>query len=764
MWRPLISLLGARKSRRANRRSTKPHRFSGRRPAALAAERLEARWYLSGDPIVQVNTNGYGSFQIELFPADAPQTVANFLNYVDSGKYNNLVVSRSIPGFIIQAGGITSPTANYSSNSQFVPVAQNGNIPLEYKLPNTQGTIAMARQNGNANSGSDEWFINLVDNSTTLGQNSNPPSGQDGFGYTAFGQVIGNGMQVVNSIAAVPTKNEGAVTTGSSSSTDLQNLPVTANNQLVQITSMTLLDGVYGTVFSDTNANGAQDSGEKGIAGRTVFIDVDGTGKLNSNPSATTDANGNYVIPAVPAGTYPVREVLPNGLVASTPLQTVTFATGTPAAAVNLGEAIPSISGTVFADLNANGKQDTGEPGVADRTVFLNVDGTGQLNKNPSTTTDASGNFSFLGLTPGTYKVMEVSPSGVSVSTNTQSIVVTAGQTATANIGEVSSISGMVFNDLNANGKFDAGEPGLAGVTVFLNNDNSGQLNNNPSTTTDADGRFYFGGLASGSYTVMQVLAANHGLTQTTTAAAVTVGSGAPPNVTIGDVLTSPLVPLPVGVNTQTPPSNANAAYIDDLYFTLLGRHAQSSELTYWGQQMSGGASRATVAQDIWDSTEHRNLQVDQYYHTYLNRAPEAGGLSFWVNRFATQGLTERQAVYFFTISPEYQADHKSDTDFVTALYQDVLLRTPSASDLSSWQTAMSGGQTHYQVASAFTGGQEAATRIIDAFYFNFLHRLPDSGAQNLISGLVAGKTTSESAGVGILASDEYFALAGAGG
>ncbi|HEX7378097.1 MAG TPA: SdrD B-like domain-containing protein, partial [Pirellulales bacterium] len=760
MWRPLFSLFEARKTQRTARRRANPHRFSGRRRSAFAAERLEARWYLSGDPIVQVNTNGYGSFQIELSPADAPQTVANFLSYVNSGSYNNLVVSRSIASFIVQAGGITSPTATYTSNSQFVPVTQIGNIPLEYKLPNTLGTIAMARQSGKANSGSDEWFINLADNSTTLGQNSNPPTNQDGFGYTVFGQVIGNGMQVVNSIAAVPTKNEGSVSTSTTSSTDLENMPLGPNNQLVQITSMTLLDGVYGTVFTDTNANGTQDSGEPGVAGRTVFVDVDGSGQPDSNnPSAVTDASGNYYIAAVPAGSYPVKEVLPSGLVSSTPLQTVTFATSTAATKISLGEAMPSISGTVFTDLHADGKLDSGDPGVSDRTVFLNVDGTGKLNNNPSTITDANGNFSFLGLAAGTYNVIEVSPSGVSVSTDTHSIVVKAGQTATADIGEVSSISGVVFNDLNVNGKLDAGEPGLGGVTVFLNNDNSGKPDSgNPSTVTDANGRFYFTGLANGSYTVMQVLVANHGVTQTTAAAAVTVASGTPPTVNIGDVLTSPLVPLPVGVNTQAPPANGNQAYVDDLYFTLLGRHAGSDGLAYWQQQMSGGATRAQVAQDIWDSTEHRQLEVQQYYHTYLNRAAEAGGLAFWVNRFINEGLTERQAAYFFAISPEYQADHSSDSDYIDSLYQDMLLRTPSASELSGWQTAMSGGQSRFQVSTEFAKGQEAATRIVDAFYYNFLHRVPDSGAQDLITGLVAGTTTAEKAGVNILASDEFFA------
>lgn len=752
MWRPLFSLFGAHKSQRGARRRANPHRFSGRRRSAFAAERLEARWYLSGDPIVQVNTN-FGNFQIQLLPSAAPQTVANFLSYVDSGAYTNTIFHRSVQQGIgiIQAGAVTSASATFTSTSQFQTIPTNAPIPLEYNLPNAVGTIAMARTS-DKNSATDQFFINDTDNSSSLGASN-------GGGYAVFGNILGSGMQdVISKIAALPTT--------AADNNMYQTLPLGPNNQLVQITSMAVVD-VQGTVFTDINGNGTHDSGEPGVAGRTVFVDVDGSGHPDSgNPSTTTDASGNYTITGVPAGNYKVEEVLPSGIVATTALQTISFTTNMAPANVNFGEAIPSISGTVFTDLNADGKLDPGDPGLAGRTVFIDKDGTGKPDSNnPSTTTDANGNYSFSLLPAGTYKVSEVLPANASLSTNTQSVVVTVGQTTTANIGEFPSIVGTVFNDLNVNGKLDAGEPGLGGVTVFLNNDNSGKPDSgNPSTVTDANGRFYFTGLANGSYTVMQVLVANHGVTQTTAAAAVTVASGAPPTANIGDVLTSPLVPLPVGVNTQTPPANGNQAYIDDLYFTLLGRHAGSDGLAYWQQQMSGGATRAQVAQDIWDSTEHRQLEVEQYYHTYLNRAAEAGGLTFWVNRFLNEGLTERQAAYFFAISPEYQADHTSDSDYIDSVYQDMLLRTPSASELSGWQTAMSGGQSRFQVSTEFAKGQEAATRIVDAFYYNFLHRVPDSGAQDLITGLVAGTTTAEKAGVNILASDEFFALAGAAG
>lgn len=732
---------------RRNRRGQKIHRFQAVRRQRLAGEQLEARWYLAGDPIVQVDTN-LGSFQLDLNPSAAPKTVANFLSYVESGKYTDAIVSRSIPGFIVQAGGITSTSATYTSNSQFVPVPQNPTIPLEYKLPNTAGTIAMARSTAD-DSASDEWFINLADNSSGLG-----PGGASTDGYAVFGQVIGSGMQTINAIAAVPTQNK----TDQNVPVDLQNLPIGTNNQLVQITSMVAINVVQGTVYNDANGNGQQDSGEAGVAGRTVFVDVDGTGKLNNNnPSAVTDANGNYSITGVQAGSFTVREVLPTGTGLTTALQKVTFGADQAIPSVNFGEG-QSIVGTVFTDVNNNGQLDTGEPGLAGRTVFLNIDKSGKPDNNPSMVTDSSGHYSFAGLAPGTYNVMEVAPPNVTLSTNTQSVTVTAQHAAAvANIGEETSLVGTVFNDLNVNGKFDAGEPGLAGVTVFLNVDHSGKLNSNPSAVTDQNGRFSFPGLTAGPYTVMEDITANHGVTTTTSAASVTVGSSQAPTVSIGNALTSTIAPLPVSVNTAAPSSDANTAFINGLYFTLLGHDADATGLAFWQQQLAAGATRDSVAKGVWDSPEHRGLEVDQFYQEFLGRPAEAAGRTYWINSFGTFGNEKVDAADFLQ-SPEYEHLHPSDQDFLNALYTDVALRSADPTGMTFWQNAMSSGQTRAQVAVAFVNGQEASTRLADSFYANFLHRAADATSkQAMVTSLEQGTVSVEDSAVHILGTTEFF-------
>ena len=119
----------------------------------------------------------------------APQTVANFQDYADSGDWDGALVHRSVPGFVIQGGGFRDVAGAYATIPTDPPV------PNEPCLSNTTGTIAMARIGGQPNSATSQWFVNLANN-TYL-------DSVDG-GFTAFGRVIGNGMTVVQQIAALP--------------------------------------------------------------------------------------------------------------------------------------------------------------------------------------------------------------------------------------------------------------------------------------------------------------------------------------------------------------------------------------------------------------------------------------------------------------------------------------------------------------------------------------------------------------------------------
>ena len=140
--------------------------------------------------IVRMETS-LGGFDIELFDNGAPITVSNFISYVQDGDYANSFIHRIVPGFIIQGGGF-----KYESNT-FSSVHVDAPIVNESILSNVRGTIAMATLSGDPDSATSQWFFNLADNSANL-------DFQNG-GFTVFGKVLGNGMDIVDAIAALPT-------------------------------------------------------------------------------------------------------------------------------------------------------------------------------------------------------------------------------------------------------------------------------------------------------------------------------------------------------------------------------------------------------------------------------------------------------------------------------------------------------------------------------------------------------------------------------
>lgn len=145
---------------------------------------------LQAAPYACMETN-VGTFCMELFPQAAPNTVANFLRYVDDGDYSNSMIHRSVPGFVIQGGGYTVFSNIIGTMTVDPPVVN------EYNQSNLRGTVAMARLGGQANSATSQWFINLANN-TQLDT-------VDG-GFTVFARVV-TGMDVVDSIAALTRFN-----------------------------------------------------------------------------------------------------------------------------------------------------------------------------------------------------------------------------------------------------------------------------------------------------------------------------------------------------------------------------------------------------------------------------------------------------------------------------------------------------------------------------------------------------------------------------
>ena len=133
-----------------------------------------------------------GNITIELFETDAPETAANFKQYVEDGFYDRTIFHRVIDGFMIQGGGFEPGMISKDTRDPIANEASNG-------LSNNRGTIAMARTM-DPHSATAQFFINVTDNDF-LNYRSETP---DGFGYCVFGRVF-DGLDVVDAIKAVET-------------------------------------------------------------------------------------------------------------------------------------------------------------------------------------------------------------------------------------------------------------------------------------------------------------------------------------------------------------------------------------------------------------------------------------------------------------------------------------------------------------------------------------------------------------------------------
>ena len=145
--------------------------------------------------MVKIHTN-YGVITLTLFADKAPITVANFLDYVKEGFYDNTIFHRVIDGFMIQGGGFEPGMVQKESNATIQNEANNG-------LVNNLGTVAMARTN-EPHSATAQFFINVGDNSFLNFKSETT----DGWGYCVFAEVS-EGMDVVEKIRAVATGNSG---------------------------------------------------------------------------------------------------------------------------------------------------------------------------------------------------------------------------------------------------------------------------------------------------------------------------------------------------------------------------------------------------------------------------------------------------------------------------------------------------------------------------------------------------------------------------
>jgi cyclophilin family peptidyl-prolyl cis-trans isomerase len=241
-----------------------------------------------------------GAFNIELYDTEARLTVINFLEYVNRGDYGDSVIHRSaVTGtppapFVIQGGGYGY--GNFLGLEFFVDIPKDSPVQNEFSpsRSNVRGTIAMAKLDGDPNSATSEWFINLGDNSANLDY-------QNG-GFTVFGHVIGSGMEVVDAIADLGIQERNIkVFDGTPNGTTrfFDELPVTSNNGFVLVRRICVNNDGDGVCTETENLAPGEDGNGDRSADReqpnvtTIMTSLGHTATFSSDIAMTFESAGS---------------------------------------------------------------------------------------------------------------------------------------------------------------------------------------------------------------------------------------------------------------------------------------------------------------------------------------------------------------------------------------------------------------------------------------------------------------------------------------
>jgi hypothetical protein len=292
---------------------------------------------------------------------------------------------------------------------------------------------------------------------------------------------------------------------------------------------------IFGWKWNDLNGNGEWDEGEPGLPGWTIHMEgfMAGYGYLYAE--TTTDENGYYQFTGLPPGDYIVWEDGQTGWIPTSPAEVELCVVGHSIIRVDfLNFELGCIEGYKYEDMNGNGIFDDGDTPIEDWTIYLaqlfysdehpEISGIALIDM---AMTDENGHYMFCGLGPGTYVVSEESREGWIATTDTSETVdMTSGAMIVIHDFlnfELGMVCGWKFEDLNSNGFWDKGEPGLPNWPIHMIRDATPE---EWVVYTDSNGYFCISGLTADWYMLWEEILP--GWTPTTyTWAEFTITSGA---------------------------------------------------------------------------------------------------------------------------------------------------------------------------------------------------------------------------------------------
>jgi uncharacterized repeat protein (TIGR01451 family) len=489
----------------------------------------------------------------------------------------------------------------------------------------------------------------------------------------------------------------------------------------------------------------------------------------------------------------------------------------------NFGHLLPSVlSGHVYYDVNKNGLRDAGDTGIPNTTVTLT--GTNDLGAvNLTTTTDANGAYSFGNLRPGNYTITETQPTGYNEGTDnlgtlsgnaaTQdvfaAIPVTMGVTgqnydfgelnpANSDLGIVKSanltsvnINGTLVYTLTVTnyGTFTAQQVQVvdtlpAGVTL-LNASGFGW------SVTSA------GGIITATMPSMAV-GATSAITITITVPAIastitntaTVSSQTPDNNPLNNtstVTTPVVVPNPpintldvnglpngppllkrgfltwsLGANAGTGVKAADVAFVDGVYVTLLGTHADNTTLQNDAAALENGTlTPSALVTSVMNTDAYRGIEATNLYESILDRAPTAAEQQAVISALKTGPTTQSLSLSLYS-SAEFQSMTLAGANLVGNLYVDITGQLPTATVSTATVSSLATTPIS-QLVQGLQGTSAAATETIDNVFRAVLRRNPTTAeVSQYLPQIMAGTLNDQSLTAALLTSSAFYSLAAA--